>query len=272
MATVTVVIPVWNDAHMLQRALHALAAQSRRPDAVIVVDNGCTDDSVAVACRAGARVVSEPRRGIPAATARGFDAAGTDVLARIDADSRPGPDWLRRVMDLFESQPELAALTGTGAFYDGSPIVRALGRRLYLGGYFFWLGLLLGRPPLYGSNCALRAQAWAHARAGIHRDDPRVHDDLDISFHLPDDAVVRFDADLTMPVSARPFATVGGTARRVGWGFRTVWVNVRSGGALARRRRVLVARRARADRDRHGDGRCDARHGDGRWDARRCGG
>lgn len=238
MLTVTVVIPVLNDAWMLRRALAALDQQTRRPDAVIVVDNGCTDDSMDIARRAGAVIVREPIRGILAASARGFDAAESDILARIDADSSPDPGWLRRVMTQFEAAPELSAVTGTGEFYGGNRIARALGRHLYLGGYFLWIGLLLGRPPLYGSNFAMRSEVWKHARDRVRRFDARVHDDLEISFHLPEDAVVRFDPELTMPVSARPFATIGQTARRVGRGFRTIWVNARGQHLLARRRRV----------------------------------
>lgn len=243
MLTVTVVIPVLNDAWMLEHALAALARQSRPPDAIVVVDNGCTDNSMEVARRAEAVIVQEPVRGILAATARGFDAADSDILARIDADSRPGPDWLRRVVEHFEASPELAAVTGTGEFYGGSRLARLLGRHLYLGGYFLWVGLLLGRPPLYGSNFAIRSAAWKHARDRVRRFDARVHDDLEISFHLPANAPVRFDPELTMPVSARPFATAAQTARRVGWGFRTIWVNARTQNLLARRRRVVAARR-----------------------------
>ena len=80
-------------------------------------------------------------------------------------------------------------------------------------------------------------------RDRVHRTDPRLHDDLDLSFQLPHDVSVHFDAELTMPVSARPFATVSATARRVGWGFRTIWVNGREQNLWLRRREVLAHRR-----------------------------
>ena len=81
---VTVVIPVLDDAAELAGCLAALAAQTRSPDEIVVVDNGCRDHSAALAREAGARVVDEPRLGIPAAAATGYDAATGEVIARLD--------------------------------------------------------------------------------------------------------------------------------------------------------------------------------------------
>ena len=79
--TVSVVIPVKDDAEVLRRCLAALAAQTVPANEVVVVDNGSTDESAEVARSAGARVVAETEPGIPAASARGFDEAGCDVVA-----------------------------------------------------------------------------------------------------------------------------------------------------------------------------------------------
>ncbi len=242
----TVVIPVLNDAEMLWHCLAALAAQTRPPDQILVFEHNSTDTSAELASRSGAIVVSEPMTGIPAATARGVDEAPGDVLARIDADSRPGPDWLARLMRHFEQNPDLSAVTGTGRFYGSGRVVQSLGQHLYLGGYFLWMGLLLGHPPLYGSNFAIRATTWHAVRTGIHLHLPGVHDDLDLSFRLRPGMRVVLDRDLVMPVSARPFASVSATARRVRWGFRTIWINGREENLLARRARFVAARRARS--------------------------
>src|SRR4051812_33007385 len=110
-ARLSVVIPVRDDADMLRGALPALAEQTGAADEVIVVDNGSADDGAEVAALGGARVVSESRRGIPAATARGFDAATGEVLVRMDADSRPPADWLERIERALEAEPGLAAVT-----------------------------------------------------------------------------------------------------------------------------------------------------------------
>src|SRR5690606_36645832 len=56
--TVSVVIPVKDDAALLARCLEALARQTRLPDEIIVVDNNSSDDSALVAVAGGARVVN----------------------------------------------------------------------------------------------------------------------------------------------------------------------------------------------------------------------
>jgi glycosyltransferase involved in cell wall biosynthesis len=258
MPTVSVVIPSLNDAHMLRHVLADLAVQTMPPDEIIVVDNGSSDDTSAVASAAGACVVHEPVHGVLRATARGFDAARFEVIGRLDADSRPAPDWVERLHRRFGADPTLTALTGTGTFYGCGPVWRAIGKYGYLGGYFGFMGALMGHIPLFGSNFALRRDAWLTLRDRVHLQDPRSHDDLDLSFVLDPAMGVEFDRRLRVQVSARPFDTFEGFARRASWAFHVVRVNwseigwprrvVRSArGRRARRRaQSVIARRAPA--------------------------
>ena len=95
--TISVVIPVLDDADMLRRCLRSLADQHVAPSEVIVVDNGSSDDTARVAADHGALVVVEPRRGIGHAAATGYDSASGQIVARCDADSVLPPDWLARI-------------------------------------------------------------------------------------------------------------------------------------------------------------------------------
>lgn len=97
MPAVSVVVPVLDDAVRLAVCLDALAAQVGAPDVeVVVVDNGSSDDSVAVARahRLQPVVVVEPRRGSYAARNAGIAAASGDRIAFTDADCVPAPSWL----------------------------------------------------------------------------------------------------------------------------------------------------------------------------------
>jgi GT2 family glycosyltransferase len=88
----SVVIPVYNGADTLARALASVQAQSpRQPAEVIVVDDGSKDDSAAVAEALGARVIShEANRGLSAARNSGVAAASHEWVALLDADD----EWL----------------------------------------------------------------------------------------------------------------------------------------------------------------------------------
>jgi len=240
----SVIVPSYDDAVLLRGCLRALAGQTRQPDELIVVDNGSHDDTAAVAQEFGATVVVEPQRGVLHATTAGFDAASGSILGRLDADSRPAPDWAARVVRRFDADPTLGGLTGTGEFYGRGPVWRFIGRYVYLGGYFLTMRLVLGRLPLFGSNFALRREVWQELRPRLHLDDPRAHDDLDITAVLSPETGVDFDHGLRVRVSARPFDDFAGFRRRATWAFHMLAVNLREIGwghriiACARGRRM----------------------------------
>ena len=245
MVRVSVVIPALNDAPMLGRCLTALGAQTRPPDEIIVVDNGSTDDTAAVAAQHGAAVLPEPLRGIFPASAAGFDAASGDLVLRLDADSVPPPDWVERVVAAFDADPSLDLLSGPGTFYGSSRTVHWVAENLYIGGYIWFVGLLLGHPPLFGSNLAFRSTAWQRLRGTVHRTMREIHDDLDLAIHVAPDMTVHFDRTLRVGVSARPFASFAGFRRRIRWAFGTLELNRRERSYRSRRaeRRALARSR-----------------------------
>ncbi|MEU1973681.1 glycosyltransferase family 2 protein [Microbacterium sp. NPDC019599] len=214
---ITVVIPCRDDAEFLDACLAALAAQTRSADRVVVIDNGSTDASAAVARRYGADVVEEPLVGIWPAAARGYDEAmgSADVIARLDADSRPHPDWIEHLHDAFSSDSSLGVLTGGAEFYGASPLVNYLGEHWYVGGGHFWIRAFVGIPLVFGSNFAMRASVWERVRDRVERTNAHIHDDLDLTIRLRPSDGVRYDPDLRMPVSARPLTTQRGLWRRV---------------------------------------------------------
>jgi glycosyltransferase involved in cell wall biosynthesis len=64
---VSVVIPAFNRVHVVLRAIRSALAQSYGDLEVIVVDDGSTDNTAALAAELGARVISRPNGGLSAA-------------------------------------------------------------------------------------------------------------------------------------------------------------------------------------------------------------
>lgn len=223
--SVSVVVPVKDDAGDLVACLRALAAQTWQPDEVIVVDNRSSDDTARVAAEAGARVVRCDEAGIPAASAAGYDAATGDIILRLDADCRPSPDWVDSMVRAFEATPDIGAVTGGARFVDGPRWLRAPLAAAYLLAYAAATVPALGHLPLFGSNLGLRRAVWLGVREGVHRSDPEVHDDLDLAFHVGARHAIRYRRDLRMGMSMRPFGDARSFARRMVRGLRTVVVH-----------------------------------------------
>lgn len=235
-SSVSVVIPVKDDAALLERCLEALWLQTERADEIVVVDNASRDLTREVARWWHAVYVYEPRPGIAAAASAGYDAADGEIIARLDADSVPPAEWVHCVREEFAADAGWSAVTGPGRFAAlPAPLARAADVG-YMRAYFGLFRMLLSRPPLFGSSFAMSRETWLSARSRTHRLDPHVHDDLDLSFALDDDARVALCESLQVQISARPFANPLAFARRVWLGVRTVGVNRRRL-ALTRSRR-----------------------------------
>jgi cellulose synthase/poly-beta-1,6-N-acetylglucosamine synthase-like glycosyltransferase len=91
---VSVVIPAYNAERTLGRVLDSLSGQSPRPAEVIVVDDGSTDATAAVAGRPGVRVITTPGDGYAGgARNAGWRDARQSVVVFLDADVVPSPGW-----------------------------------------------------------------------------------------------------------------------------------------------------------------------------------
>lgn len=85
---IAAIVPVRDQARFLGEALASIAGQSLPPSELIVVDDGSSDGSGAVAAAAGATVITLTGEGPAAARIAGAQAAACDWLAFVDGDDR----------------------------------------------------------------------------------------------------------------------------------------------------------------------------------------
>lgn len=222
---ISVVIPVKDDAVELARCLAALGLQTLVADEVLVVDNGSTDASAEVARRAGAIVLECVSGAIPAASAHGYDNATGDLILRLDADCVPGRGWIAEMAAAFARRPDIAAYTGRARFIDGPAVLRGPLALAYLAAYALLASSALGHLPLFGSNLALRREAWMAVRSDIHRHADDIHDDFDLAFHLGAAHRIGYARGSAMGMSMRPFRSARSMRLRVQRGYRTVLVH-----------------------------------------------
>ena len=105
---VSCIIPAYNGERFLAEALGSIAAQTHRQHEIIVVDDGSTDATAAVAhACAGVRYVRQENAGGAAARNRGIGMAGGAFVAFLDADDRWHPEKLERQVARFAARPEL---------------------------------------------------------------------------------------------------------------------------------------------------------------------
>ncbi len=141
---VTVIVVTHDSAAHVRRCLACLGAQTVPPARILVVDNASHDDTVAAAeatITADERLCgrAEVRRletnlGFAAANNLGIAAAATPVVALLNPDAFPEPEWLERLVAAAAAHPEAAAF-GSRQMVDGRPgIVDGLGDRCHVGG------------------------------------------------------------------------------------------------------------------------------------------
>lgn len=143
---ISVIIPVYNAEHYVKQTINSVLNQTFREFEVILVNDGSTDQSLAI-CNdfqnkdPRIKVVSTPNQGVSTARNLGINYAHNDWVALLDADDLWDSNYLEIMVGLIKDFPE-AALIGTGyTKFKGTeskpyPIPLAEGFRAYVEDYF----------------------------------------------------------------------------------------------------------------------------------------
>ena len=107
-STISVVIPAFNVADYIGRAVESVLNQSYHPFEVIVVDDGSTDETAEILrAYASIRVITQPNGGPAVARNTGVRKSSGKLLAFLDADDVWEPDKLARQAELLDKDLHL---------------------------------------------------------------------------------------------------------------------------------------------------------------------
>lgn len=122
--TVSVVIPCFNQGRYLPYAVQSALGQSHRPLECLVVDDGSTDETAAVAERLNVRLIRQSNQGVSAARNAGLAAARGELIVFLDADDTLLPTALEiEAAALAANRDVVAVVTRCEAMDEaGTPI------------------------------------------------------------------------------------------------------------------------------------------------------
>jgi glycosyltransferase involved in cell wall biosynthesis len=125
---VGVAIPAYNAERWLAQAIDSLLAQTAPPGDILVVDDGSTDATVAVAERFATpvRVVSQPNAGIGAARNRAVELVRGEIVGFLDADDMYTPSSIAVRLEVLAEDPRVDVVFGHERRFaelsDGAPV------------------------------------------------------------------------------------------------------------------------------------------------------
>jgi hypothetical protein len=126
---VSVIVPAYNLARFLARAIDSALAQDWPAEAleVVVVDDGSTDETPRVLAGYAGRIraIRHPNGGLVRAVDRGLAEVSGDYVALLDADDEWPADRIRRQVCFLEAHPQVGLVYGDMTVIDSDGAVRA---------------------------------------------------------------------------------------------------------------------------------------------------
>jgi glycosyltransferase involved in cell wall biosynthesis len=198
--TISLIIPAYNEEDYLPACLDAVMENiADKALEIIVVDNNSTDRTRQVTERySGVTYLFEARKGITRARQCGLRGSRGDILAYVDADTRPPPGWIEQISEQFCDE-RLACLSGPYSFYDLGGMQRAVASAWFVlaRSIYGMIGYIV-----VGGNFAIRRSA-LDRMGGFDCSIEFYGEDVDIAKRARRQGKVRFSSRFVMPTSGR---------------------------------------------------------------------
>ena len=186
--SICVVIPAYNIAEFVGRAIDSVLTQTHKPDEIIVVDDGSGDSTAEVIKSYGTKVryIYQENAGLSAARNTGIKAAGSEWIALLDGDDNWLPQFLQLHLGVIQQNPNLMWSTGNyitysyaddrkAPYFTQSQIQKLLGRNNYFESYLHAYTLGTTNPP---STMLIKSQVFDDA--GLFQHGLRFAEDWDM--------------------------------------------------------------------------------------------
>ncbi|MDR1760265.1 MAG: glycosyltransferase family 2 protein [Fibrobacter sp.] len=139
----SVIIPLYNKEHYVSKSIESILAQTYPHFEVVVINDGSTDNSLAVAESvkdSRIRIITKENGGVSQARNMGIEKSRYDYICFLDADDTWCPDFLETIKTMIEEYPEAGIFATEYSFIDRhDQIIRrntqALKKIVYTGNY-----------------------------------------------------------------------------------------------------------------------------------------
>ena len=179
----SVVIPLYNKEHYIEKTIRSVLAQTCPDYEVIVVDDGSKDSSLALAKKfegGNIRVIAQENQGVSVARNTGILNASGKYICFLDADDEWRPDYLATIQSLTDKYPESAIFVTAYAVNMGNGKVNHSTRlEPETGGLpSYWRTLAKGYDFVWTSATTMRRDTLI--QAGLFKPGEKIGQDLDM--------------------------------------------------------------------------------------------
>ncbi len=194
---ISVMVPAFNEEKGIGQCLAALKEQNfpKNSYEVVVVDNNSTDKTAQIAQKAGVKVVFEKKQGGVFTLRKGCSLAKGDVIAFTDADSLVPRDWLQKIYQAFQKDPDIVCVGGR-TIHQPRFFLAVLVELIYnYGGWLFRFSP--------GNNLSIRKGIYQ--KIGGFRKEINFDADFDLCLRAKKEGKMAFLWDNPVTVSSRHF-------------------------------------------------------------------